>query len=127
MTKTMYLPRPATSAIAALLVLTAPAALAQTAPAPDAPVPATPVPVQSTTQPAPMPVMIPPVAPTPTAPAPATTPAAPVTRDPLDLEQPTKADATAEAADRKRVGRGTSVLGRVVTGGLLSSNKQKQT
>src|SRR3546814_8183116 len=54
MTKTMYLSRPATSAIAALLVLTAPAALAQTAPAPDAPVPATPVPVQSTTQPAPM-------------------------------------------------------------------------
>src|SRR3546814_14166958 len=94
MTKNMHLSRPATSAIAAFLVLTTPAAFAQTAPtqgtATTAPAPAQSTAQPTAAQPVTVPVMVPPVAPTttPTVPAPATTePAAPVIRVPIAIEQ----------------------------------------
>jgi len=95
MTKKLPLSRPATSAIAAFLALSTPAAFAQTAPAEPAPAPTSPTIEMSS------PVMVPPVAPTTTptvpaptvpaptvtAPAPETPPSAtPVLRVPLDIE-----------------------------------------
>ncbi|WOF44518.1 hypothetical protein KNJ79_06230 [Sphingopyxis indica] len=90
MTKKLPLSRPATSAIAAFLALSAPAAFAQAAPAQPAPAPASPTIEMSP------PVIVPPVAPTttPTVPAPTVTapapetppPATPVLRVPLDIE-----------------------------------------
>src|SRR3546814_18259289 len=87
MTKNMHLSRPATSAIAAFLVLTTPAAFAQTAPtqgtATTAPAPAQSTAQPTAAQPVTVPVMVPPVAPTtdPPVPPPAPTgPAAPALR-----------------------------------------------
>ncbi len=106
MTKTLPLSRPATSAIAAFLALSTPAAFAQTAPADAAPT--TPTEASPAVQMSP-PVMIPPVA--PTVDAPATTPApqtvqptAPVIRVPLNPEPetpPAQAAETPEAPVKK--------------------------
>lgn len=96
MTKKTPLSRPATSAIAALLVLSTPGALAQEAPA---------------VAPAPPTVMVPPVAPTtapaPTADAPVAAPV-PVLRLPLDIAPEPAAETPAPRAAAKTSARTTA-------------------
>ena len=111
MIKTLPPLRPATSAIAAFLVLSTPAAFAQTAPAD----PATQTPASPTIQPMSPPVMVPPVAAPPTVAAPTTAPAAaqqsaqtsapaPVIRVPVDIE-PQAAAPAPRAAERPEPAR----------------------
>ncbi len=106
MTKKLPLLRPATSAMAAFLVLSTPAAFAQTAPAETTPPAMAPEPV------APPVVMVPPVAaPAPQTTQPATTAPAPVIRVPLDVAPPATettpkvAEPQAEAAPAPRAER----------------------